>query len=154
MVFAQLSGARGLREVERTLERQAGLLAHLGVDRVRRSTLADANTQRAPGLFEEVAAYLSQRVGGRRTGREAVRLIDATRIFAGKRVEQWSGGGVKLHVVFDPDEARPTCFAVTSERVNDITLAKTLPPMCSTRATTTSVSGHGCTSRAAGSSPG
>jgi hypothetical protein len=127
MVFAQLSGARGLREVERALERQAGLLAHLGVDRVRRSTLADANTERAPGLFEEVAGYLSQRVGGRRTGREAVRLIDATRIFAGKRVEQWSGGGVKLHVVFDPDEARPTCFAVTSERVNDITLAKTLP---------------------------
>jgi hypothetical protein len=127
MVFAQLSGARGLREVERALERQAGVLAHLGVGKVRRSTLADANADRPAGLFEEVAAYLSARLIGRSVGREALRLIDATRIFAGKRVEQWSRGGVKLHVVFDPDAERPTCFVVTSERVTDVAVAKSLP---------------------------
>jgi hypothetical protein len=127
MVFAQLSGARGLREVERALERQAGVLAHLGVGAVRRSTLADANAGRPAGLFEEVAAYLSARLIGRSVGREALRLIDATRIFAGKRVEQWSRGGVKLHVVFDPDAERPTCFVVTSERVTDVAVAKSLP---------------------------
>jgi len=127
MVFAQLSGARGLREVERALERQGGVLAHLGMGQVRRSTLADANANRPAGLFEEVAAYLSARLIGRSIGREAVRLIDATRIFAGKRVEQWSRGGVKLHVVFDPEAERPTCFVVTSERVTDVTIAKALP---------------------------
>jgi hypothetical protein len=127
MVFAQLSGARGLREVERALERQAGVLSHLGVGQVRRSTLADANVDRPAGLFEEVAAYLSARLIGRSIGRDALRLIDATRIFAGKRVEQWSRGGVKLHVVFDPDAERPTCFVVTSERVTDVTVAKSLP---------------------------
>jgi len=127
MVFAQLSGARGLREVERALERQAGVLAHLGVGQVRRSTLADANATRPAGLFEEVAAYLSARLIGRSVGREALRLIDATRIFAGKRVEQWSRGGVKLHVVFDPEAERPTCFVVTSERVTDVAVAKSLP---------------------------
>ena len=127
MVFAQLSGARGLREVERALERQGGVLAHLGLGQVRRSTLADANADRPAGLFEEVAAYLSARLIGRSVGREAVRLIDATRIFAGKRVEQWARGGVKLHVVFDPDAERPTCFVVTSERVTDVTVAKSLP---------------------------
>ena len=127
MVFAQLSGARGLREVERALERQSGVLAHLGLGQVRRSTLADANADRSASLFEEVAGYLSARLIGRSIGREAVRLIDATRIFAGKRVEQWSRGGVKLHVVFDPDAARPTCFVVTSERVTDVTVAKSLP---------------------------
>jgi hypothetical protein len=127
MVFAQLSGARGLREVERALERQAGVLAHLGVGRVRRSTLADANADRPAGLFEDVAAYLSARLIGRGFGRDALRLIDATRIFAGKRVEQWSRGGVKLHVVFDPEAERPTCFVVTSERVTDVAVAKSLP---------------------------
>jgi transposase len=127
MVFAQLSGARGLREVERALERQGGVLAHLGLGQVRRSTLSDANKDRPAGLFEEVAAYLSARLIGRSVGREAVRLIDATRIFAGKRVEQWSRGGVKLHVVFDPAAERPTCFVVTSERVTDVAVAKSLP---------------------------
>lgn len=127
MVFAQLSGARGLREVERALERQSGLLAHLGVGQVRRSTLADANADRPAGLFEEVAGYLSSRIVGRNLGGEAIRLIDATRIFAGKRVEQWSRGGVKLHMVYDPDAERPTCFVVTSERVTDIAVAKSLP---------------------------
>jgi transposase len=127
MIFAQLSGARGLREVERALERQAGVLAHLGVGQVRRSTLADANATRPAGLFEEVAAYLSARLIGRSVGREALRLIDATRIFAGKQVEQWARGGVKLHVVFDPEAERPTCFVVTSERVTDVAVAKSLP---------------------------
>ena len=127
MVFAQLSGARGLREVERALERQDGVLAHLGMGRVRRSTLGDANADRPAGLFEEVAGYLAGRLAGRGAGREALRLIDATRIFAGKRVEQWSRGALKLHVVFDPHAERPTCFVVTSERVTDIAVARTMP---------------------------
>jgi hypothetical protein len=127
MVFAQLSGARGLREVERALERQGGVLPHLGLDRIRRSTLADANADRPAGLFEEVAGYLSARLAGRSVGREALRLIDATRIFAGKRVEQWSRGGVKLHVTFDPHAERPTCFVVTPERVTDVSVGRSLP---------------------------
>ena len=34
------------------------------------------------------------------------------------------GGGLKLHVVYDPGAQRPVCFAVTPERVNDITAAQ------------------------------
>lgn len=127
MVFAQLGGARSLRDVERMLERQQGAFAHLDLQAVRRATLADANVSRSPGLFEEVARRLSGQLAGRGRRREALRLIDASRIFAGRRVEQWSGGGIKLHVVFDPVLDRPTCFAVTSEWVNDITAAKLMP---------------------------
>jgi hypothetical protein len=127
MVFAQLSGARSLRDVERMLERQRGTFAHLDLQSVRRATLADANASRSAGLFEAVAARLSSRLAGRGTKREALRLIDATHIFAGRRVEHWSGGGLKLHVVFDPVLERPTCFAVTPKRVNDITAAKLMP---------------------------
>lgn len=128
MVLVQLAGVRSLRDLERMLERHRGCLAHLGLSEVRRATLADANGARPAALFEAVAARLSAAVGRRGRGREALRLIDATRVFAGRRVEAWTGGGgVKLHVAYDPGSDRPACFTVTSERVNDITAAKAMP---------------------------
>jgi hypothetical protein len=127
MVMSQLSGAGSLRDLERMMAHHPGVLAHLGLAQVARTTLADANADRPCGLFEEVAGKLAALVGARSSRREAIRLIDATRIFAGRRVEAWSGGGIKLHVVFDPTNERPTCFAVTSERINDIVAAKTMP---------------------------
>lgn len=128
MVLVQLGGVRSLRDLERMLERHGGRLAHLGLSDVRRATLADANGTRPAALFEAVAAKLSAAVGRRGRSREALRLIDATRVLAGRRVEEWTGGGgIKLHVTFDPGAERPTCFAVTSERVNDITAAKAMP---------------------------
>ena len=127
MVFAQLAGSRGLREVERALKLHRGLQAHLGLADVPRSTLSDANAGRPAALFEAVATKLSGRLGGGTRGRDALRLIDATRVFAGKRVEEWTGGGgVKLHVVYDPLNERPTLVALTAERVNDITAAKAM----------------------------
>lgn len=127
MVAAQLSGARSLRDLERLLERHSGVLPHLGLGRVARSTLADANSERPVALFEAVAARLCDQCGGRRLGKEALRLIDATRLYAGKRAETWAGGGVKLHMGLDPAEQRPVWFAVTRDRINDITAAKTMP---------------------------
>jgi len=127
MVMSQLSGAGSLRDLERMMAHHPGVLAHLGLAQVARTTLADANSARSSGLFEEVAGKLAAFVGARSSRRDAVRLIDATRIFAGRRVEAWSGGGIKLHVAFDPENERPTCFAVTSERINDIVAAKRMP---------------------------
>lgn len=128
MVSAQLCGAGSLREVERIVERHPGILSHLGLGRVARSTLSDANALRPAALFEAVAAKLCGEFGGG-LGREAVRLIDATRLFAGKRVEAWSPGGIKLHLSLDAQDQRPTWFAVTGGRVNDITPAKKSMPI-------------------------
>lgn len=127
MVGAQLCGARSLRDLERSLERQPGVMAHLGLGRIARATLADANAGRPAALFAAVAGKLCGDLGGGRLGREALRLIDASRIYAGKRVEAWAAGGVKLHLCYAPEEHRPVWFAVTRERVNDITAAKTMP---------------------------
>ena len=127
MVMAQLSGARSLRELERMVERHPGVLAHLGLGGVRRTTLADANASRPAGLFEAVAGRLCRALSRGKGGREALRLIDATRIFAGTPVAAWAKGAIKLHLSFDPMAERPVWFAVTSERVNDISAAKTMP---------------------------
>jgi Transposase DDE domain/Domain of unknown function (DUF4372) len=125
MVYAHLSGARSLRELERVLERHPGALAHLGLSSIRRSTLADANEKRPAALFEDIAATLAGEMGSRS---RALRLIDATRIFAGKRIEHWAlGGAVKLHIVFDPKGGRPVCFAVTPERATDLSAARGMP---------------------------
>lgn len=128
MVGVQLAGARSLRDVERVLERHRGVQAHLGLSSPRRSTLADANRNRSAALFEAVAAKLSAGCAGR-PSKEALRLIDATRIFAGTPVEAWSPGGIKLHLSLDPQQQRPTWFAVSRARVNDITPAKRQMPV-------------------------
>ena len=130
MVFAQLSGSRSLREAVGALERFPGVHAHLGLPPVRRSTLADANRVRPVALFEDVLEALVAQLGacsGRR-GREMLRLVDATRVLVGKRIESWEAdGAVKLHVVYDPGADAPVCFAVTPVRVNDITPARAMP---------------------------
>ncbi len=131
MVFAQLSGSQSLREVVAAFERFPGSHAHLGLKPLRRSTLSDANRQRPAALFEDVLHELVGQLGRAvpgRCGREMLRLIDATRVVVGKRITTWQADGcVKLHVVYDPQVERPTCFAVTSARVNDITPAKRFP---------------------------
>jgi hypothetical protein len=128
MVFAQSGGARSLRDLERMFERHRGVAAHLDLGAVKRSTLSDANRTRSSGLFCAVAAALASDAVRGRCGREALHLIDATTLVAGKRVEDWAaGGGVKLHVMYDAHGAHPTCFAVTPKRVNDITAAQAMP---------------------------
>jgi DDE family transposase/uncharacterized protein DUF4372 len=130
LVSAHLAGARSMRDLLRLLDHHQPALAHLGVGAVRRSTLSDANARRPTAPFEAVAAELCKAVGrlAPGLGRETLRLIDATRIHAGKAVEHWAvDGAVKLHVVFDPVASRTTCFAVTSSRINDVTAAKRFP---------------------------
>jgi hypothetical protein len=128
MVFAATGGARSLRDVEAMFERHRGVAAHLGLGQVKRSTLADANRDRPAELFCQAAQLLVEELAGRGMPGEALRLIDATRFLAGKRVEHWApGGGIKLHVMYDAEGGHPVCFAVTPERVNDITAAHAMP---------------------------
>lgn len=130
MVMAHLSGARGMRELLRLIGHHQPGLHHLGLGTVCRSTLSDANARRPTAPFEAVALHLSALVArlAPGLGGEALRLIDATRIHAGKLVQPWAvDGAVKLHLVLDPIAGRTTCFAVTSSRTNDITPAKRFP---------------------------
>jgi Transposase DDE domain/Domain of unknown function (DUF4372) len=128
MVFAQASGSRSLRDLERVVERQSGVSKHVSLDGLKRSTLADANASRPAALFEDVAKLLAGQLAGRSKSSEIVRLIDATQFVASRRMMEWTGvGGIKLHMMYELGSERPVCFVVTPQNVNDTVIAKTMP---------------------------
>jgi transposase len=134
LIYAQLSGAQSLREIEAALTSHATKLYHLGGEQVARTTLADANTQRPwqvfSGLFAHLVGQLNR--GLRRKAGEAVHLIDSSALRLSALSQDWaqfSTGvcGAKMHVIYDPDADCPIYAAVTPANVNDITAAKTMP---------------------------
>jgi hypothetical protein len=134
LMYAQLSGAQSLREIESGLQSHATRLYHLGSDEVSRSTLADANAHRPwqvfSGLFAHLVGQLTRGLK-RKTG-EAVHLIDSSSLRLSALSKDWakfSAGacGAKMHIVYDPDAVCPIYAAVTPANINDITAAKDMP---------------------------
>jgi Domain of unknown function (DUF4372)/Transposase DDE domain len=134
LLFAQLSGAESLRDIEGVFTSHAARLYHAGAVPVTRSTLADANRTRSPEVFTGLFAYLAGKAQARlaRAAGEAVRLIDSTAFRLSALSSDWAAfsahaNGVKLHTVYDPDASCPLYAAITPARVNDITPAKEMP---------------------------
>ena len=134
LVFAQLSGAGSLREIEATMASHQGRLYHCGAVAAKRSTFADANRSRDfrvfSGLFEAMLAGASR--GVRRKMADAVRLINSTGLRLAGAGAEWARFstavfGAKAHVVYDPDHGRPVYHAVTAANINDISAAKEMP---------------------------
>jgi DDE family transposase/uncharacterized protein DUF4372 len=134
MLYAQLSGAPSLRAIEAGLESHATALYHLGTCEVSRSTLSDANAKRPCAVFVDFLAELMARCEGalKRKLADAVYLIDSTGFRLSGLTADWaqfSKGvcGAKLHIVYNPDSARPSYAEVTPANVNDISVAKVMP---------------------------
>ena len=133
MIFAQLAGAKGLRDIEALLESHATRRYHAGLPRGRRSTLSDANGKRPVevfnGLFSAMVASLDRKL--RKQVGESVYLIDSTLIKLNE-LSEWSRFsahllGVKAHIVYDAKAERPTFFAITPARASDIKAAWEMP---------------------------
>lgn len=134
MLYAQFSGARGLREIETGLKSHAGKLPQLGGCTPSRSALSEANGQRPYTIFADLlsALMLSLQAGYRRKISDGVRLIDSTSVRLSRLSGQWatfSEGvcGAKAHIIYDPDIKGPLYLMVTPSNVNDITAAQTMP---------------------------
>jgi hypothetical protein len=134
LLYGQLAGASGLREITGGLESHKARLYHAGMQPVKRSTLADANARRPAAVFAGLFAAMVARAqrGLRRKVAEATYLIDATSLPIGGRGSEWAyyaskPCGVKAHVIYDADAARPIYASITPARVNDITAAKAMP---------------------------
>jgi IS4 transposase len=134
MLYAQFSGARGLREIETNLKSHASKLYHLGGSTVSRSALSTANADRPAEVFSDLLAalMLQLQAGYRRKIGDCVRLIDSTSVQLSSLSGKWatfSAGvcGAKAHIVYDPDADQPLYLMVTPSNVNDITAAKEMP---------------------------
>ena len=131
LLYAQLAGLHSLRDLVGALASQHALLAPLGLDRVCRSTLADANRDRPAGLLSAVFDLLLGQLAPSWAGEahELVRLIDSTSLRLNTTLFGWAyrrrgKAGAKLHLVYDPQARCPVQFVITPARVNDITPAK------------------------------
>lgn len=134
LLFGQLSGATSLREVVTGLESHGARLYHLGASTVRRSTLSDANALRPSALFADLLALMMRQAheGLRRSLAETVYLIDATSVRLNAHSADWaqfSAGvcGAKVHVIYDADAERPIYAAISTARINDVTMARQMP---------------------------
>ncbi len=133
LVYAQLSGSSGLRELVAGFNANPQHHYHLGTGPLRRSTLSDANARRPPAVFAQtfisLAAMADRQM--RRDGAEIIRLIDASPIPLGKICgwATWNGRirGMKLHVVYDPKTDVPRLVEVTDANVNDIKFLDRVP---------------------------
>jgi Transposase DDE domain/Domain of unknown function (DUF4372) len=134
LLFGQLSGGAGLREIVTGMASHETRLYHLGAAPVKRSTISDANRARPWRVFGELFTEMLPQAhrGLRRTIGDAVLLIDSTSLRLSSLSRDWATYstkvyGAKAHIIYDPNADRPVYFAVTPANVNDITAAKAMP---------------------------
>jgi putative transposase len=133
MIFAQLSGASGLRGLEADWNAHGHHHYHLGSGSVARSTLSDANARRTSAIFAEVFSWLSARATSalKREGEEMVRLIDSSPIPLPDLCAwtRWNGRtkGLKLHLVHNPNADQPLRADITSANINDVAIGRAVP---------------------------
>ncbi len=130
LVGAQLGCITSLRGLELAFNANSHQHYHLGVGKVARSTLSDANARRPAGVFWETFAMLARKAD-RRTrveGAEMVRLIDSSPIPVSKMCKwaQWNGRirGMKMHVVYHPGNDVPRCIEMTDSTINDVEIGR------------------------------
>jgi putative transposase len=130
LVGAQLGCVGSLRGLEVAFNANSHQHYHLGIGKVARSTLSDANARRPVGVFAETFAMLAAKADRhtRVEGAEMVRLIDASPIPLGKMCKwaQWNGRirGMKMHVVYHPGNDVPRCVEITESTINDVEVGR------------------------------
>lgn len=133
LLFAQFAGLTSLREIEHALAARPAALYHLGLRPPCRSTLSDASAARPAAVFRDICQHLMAAMARepRAEGKALIRILDASPIALKDKRFDWAKAdarvrGLKLHMVYDPLDEQPVCFAVTSPKTSDITIARTL----------------------------
>jgi IS4 transposase len=137
LVFAQLSGTDGLRQLVAGFQALSPTQQRsLGVGALCRSTLDDANARRPVQWLADVAASLMSRVQQRhcRSVRDAAKLVkvldSSPFLLKGRWFDVWSAAtrtsrmqGLKLHLMLQLHAHSPCWLSFTRCNVNDITEA-------------------------------
>lgn len=136
MMFAQITGRASLRDIVQHFKFNGAKLYHLGVNGVKRTTLADANNKRPAEFFEALFSHQYAKCAvyaPRKKFRFKNKLysFDATVIDLCLSLFPWAAfrttkGGIKVHTLLDHDGYIPAFIKVTTAKVADITVAKLL----------------------------
>ena len=142
MIFCQLGRAHSLREIEQGLKSCEGKLSHLGIEALSRSSLSYANQRRPWQLYREVFHLLLERVqgqlalsGSKRTKKFRFKnklvSLDSSVIDLCLSMYDWAKfrttkGAIKLHLLLDHDGYLPGFCVITTGKVHDVTVARTL----------------------------
>jgi hypothetical protein len=135
MIYAQLSGKKSLRDLVFSLGRHEKKLYHLGLDPVKRSTLADANELRPGRIFAETYFKLLHRFQAElarfSSPLRRAKILDATYVPVADSLFPWADfmpgkGAVKLHFLLDAHAAAPDEVRLTSGQVHELEVARAL----------------------------
>ncbi len=133
MVFAQLTGREGLRDIETGLNAHHEKLYRAGFrGKVARSTLADANEQRDFRIYQDfgleligIAQNLCQDEDLGLDLAQSVYALDSTTIDLCLSLFPWATfretkGAVKVHTMLDLKGSIPVFLNITTGKVNDV----------------------------------
>lgn len=135
MIYAQLSGKKSLRDLVFSLGRHVKKLYHLGLDPVKRSTLADANEQRPARIFAGTYVKLLHRFKAELARLSSplrrVKILDATYVPVCDSHFPWADfmpgrSAVKLHFLLDAHAAAPEEVRLTCGKVHELEVARDL----------------------------
>jgi len=134
LLYAQASGKDSLREIEQGLQVQDSKRYHLGLPKIKRSTLADANQKRSYQMFEFLFYKLLKRCQGltpkhKFKFKNPLYSLDASTIDLCLSSFNWAKfrkakGGIKLHCQLDHSGNIPNFIRVTDAKKHDVSVAK------------------------------
>ncbi len=134
LLYSQITRKDSLREIETGLLAQSNRCYHLGLTRVCRSTLADANNRRDFRIFEELFYHLLGRCKNL-TPKHKFRFknplysLDASTIDLCLSVFPWAKfrktkGAIKLHCQYDHSGALPSFMVITDGKHHEARVVK------------------------------
>jgi len=134
LLYAQIRSKDSLRDISASLNAQAQKFYHIGLTKICRSTLSDANNRRPHEVFEHLFYKLLQRCRDLTPKhkfhfKNPMYSIDATTIDLCLSIFPWAKyrktkGAMKLHFLYEHAGSLPSFLVITEGRNADIRVAK------------------------------
>jgi len=137
MLYGQLSSQSGLRGIESGLAINKNSFYHLGINEVKRSTLAYANKNRSHEIYQDLFYSLLEKLHSDKRKhkfrfKNPLYSIDASTIDLCLNLFPWANfrkakGGIKLHVKLDHSGYIPSFVSITTAKVHEMNAIRDMP---------------------------
>jgi len=134
LLYAQIRNKDSLRDIITSLNVQVSIWYHIGLKKICRSTLSDANNRREYRIFEGIFYELLSRCKDitpkhKFKFKNPLYTLDSTVIDLCLSLFPWAKfrktkGALKLHYLYDHSGAIPTFLVITDARQQDIKVAR------------------------------